>query len=267
MGIGTFITAVVLGQVTSWPSALILVFGSVVVGVILYAVLALVRAPFIVIAQHHRQLSDVNQRLIEVEARSLDAPLLSLPSSETPTQAIPAQMSAASIEFVNFMVVDRWFATSGEFPITEEEPDDERDAETLKLQLMLARFYYKPERDVPPRIYIKAHLAIADSQGAPLQPRYDAVWDEDSGSEYKEFETADTHALVIGLLPKKAEQGLCIYQYGFKSGRFSPTLKTLPGQEFVLHLDLIGKINNITVLRAPMRFLLSLEPSELTFLG
>jgi hypothetical protein len=60
-----------------------LVFGSVVVGVILYALLAIVRAPFIVIGQHHRQILDVNQRLIDVEARYRDAVPLALPP-ETP---------------------------------------------------------------------------------------------------------------------------------------------------------------------------------------
>ena len=100
MGIGTFFTACALGQVTSWPSALLLVFGSVAVGLILYALLAVLRAPFIVIAQHHRQLSDVHQRLVEVEARSLDAaPLLgtlAVPSQETPALAFPAEMAATS---------------------------------------------------------------------------------------------------------------------------------------------------------------------------
>ena len=64
---------------------------------------------------------------------------------------------------------------------------------------------------MPPRIFVKAHISIADSTGMPIKARYDAVWHEGE-DEYKEFDTADTHALVIALIAR--DDAIATLQYG-----------------------------------------------------
>jgi|SRR5215213_6588392 len=233
-----------------------------------------VRSPLQLLARNNEQVAHINERL-DGFAQSLQAVRqlaeaernpLALPPPDTTAQSVPAEIAATSFEFTNFLIVDRWLSI-GTPGLTSDKPDG-RDAEILKYPVMLARFYYKPARDVPPMVYVKVHIAIADFEGAPIQPRYDAVWDESSENEYKGFSTAATHALAIALLPKEPGMLLCTYQYGFKSERFSPVFDTVPGKEFVFQLELIGKVNKVTVMNARMRFSLSLEPQPvLTFLG
>jgi hypothetical protein len=73
MGFGTFVAAIMLGQITSLWSGFWLLVLSILAGLVFYALIAVVRAPFIVIGQHHRQLSDINQRLMNAESRLTEA--------------------------------------------------------------------------------------------------------------------------------------------------------------------------------------------------
>ena len=169
------------------------------------------------------------------------------------------------------MIVDRWLSPD-EHGFINREPAYLKDglkADDLKYSIMLARFYYKPNRDVPPAVHVKAQIIVTDSQGAILQPRYDAVWDVNFPSGYKEFATAATHALSIAVLSEKKKKGheFVTYEYGYRDGEFNPSFTPLEGKEFVLQVELIGKVKSTTVLNAPMRFLLTLEPRpELTLL-
>lgn len=163
------------------------------------------------------------------------------------------------LEFTNPIIIDRWLDL--EHGLTEEEDED---SGSLKVKVVLARFYYKPDQGVPPRISVKAHISIANSAGVPIKARFDAVWEEEE-DEYKEFDTADTHALVIAMIP--CDDAIATLQHGSRPypdtqyGRyFAPSSETLEGKEFRLRVDLIGKRYDEVVINKPFNFNLNLDP-------
>jgi hypothetical protein len=111
---------------------------------------------------------------------------------------------------------------------------------------------------------VKAHISFANASGVPIKARYDAVW-HDEHDEYKEFDTADTHALIIGLIADHDAIVTLQYdrrpypntQYGYY---FDPSSEGLEGKEFRLRVELIGKRDNDVVINKPFDFSLSLEP-------
>lgn len=218
------------------------------------AVYNFVRVPLRLIQQQQTQIADLSSALNELQQRVAGA---DLPRALI---AAPVQDGAPNLEFTNPVLVDRWFSLTDP-GLTPDQPKDHIEKKVLRAQVMLARFYYKPERDVPPSIDVRAHLSVANSEGVPLKARYDAVWDTESESEYKEFETADTHGLVIGLIAKVPPPRLGVYEYVRKAGKFDPDLTYIPGQEFLLDLELIGKSKNTTVLNSKLRFRLRFEPN------
>ncbi|HXQ37405.1 MAG TPA: hypothetical protein VN843_25570 [Anaerolineales bacterium] len=71
------------GRLHGWPDAKTLVYflvWSLVVGVTLYAIVAVVRAPFVVIGRQQRELADLKERLGLLEAMPLPGALPPLPS-------------------------------------------------------------------------------------------------------------------------------------------------------------------------------------------
>src|SRR5262249_47344187 len=63
--------------------------------------------------------------------------------------------SQPHIEFTNPDMKARWLDNLAR--LTDERPSHQSEP----FSVMLARFYYKPERDVPPSIKVKAHISIA----------------------------------------------------------------------------------------------------------
>lgn len=170
----------------------------------------------------------------------------------------PSDFRKPDIEFVNHVIIDRWL--NAERGLVEEE---DGDSGSLGVKVVLARFYYKADQGVPSRISVKAHASIANSEGVPIKTRFDAVW-HDYEYEYQEFDTADTHALVIALILDKA---IAVLQYDTRAysdtqyGRyFSPTPEVLEGTEFRLRIDLIGKRYDAVVINKPFNFSLALNP-------
>lgn len=93
------------------------------------------------------------------------------------------------------------------------------------VEVMLARFYYKPERNVPPFLFVKAHISIANADHVPIKARYDATWDEECDSASIRLGTAETGVVVVALLPPpEHNEGESILTWGFGSNKdgFAP---------------------------------------------
>jgi len=202
------------------------------------AVFNFIRSPLRMLAEHHRHFANLADAGIAGDG--------------TIYKGNP------DIEYTDFEIVERWLGD--ESGLTDEKPDDEW-GKADKVRVILARFYYKPHRDVPPFLYVKAHIAIADSEGMPIKTRYDAVWDKERESEYKRFETTDSYKLIVAVLPcdLELEPGIVTFQHGERDGEFCPELILLDGKEFQLQLDLIGKHQNIPILNKWFTFSLSLD--------
>jgi hypothetical protein len=184
---------------------------------------------------------------------------------EIPTDELNRQYAQPHIEFTNPEIVNRWLSEYGQLlpePPTPASPYSKPDA---PLTVMLARFYYKPESDVPPFIKTKAHISIADSEGKPIRARYDAVWDREYESEYIYLETAQTHSLIVALLPVEDKVN-GIITWGFarnQSRHFVADRVNLKGNEFRLRIELIGKHESAIVLQIPLDFNLKVHPHSL----
>jgi len=72
MAIGAFLYAYQTGQVTSLGNGIKLVGFSILAGLLFYFVLAVIRAPFIVVGWHLRQLSALSLKLADISALPLE---------------------------------------------------------------------------------------------------------------------------------------------------------------------------------------------------
>jgi len=75
-------------------------FWSLIIGVVLYAIVAALRAPFEVIARHHRQLSDIHQRLMDAEGRLTEASAVKQLPASTKTEPKEPNIVYLSAEIV-----------------------------------------------------------------------------------------------------------------------------------------------------------------------
>ena len=166
--------------------------------------------------------------------------------------------SQPHIEFTNPEVRPRWIKPYGGLVKETPEPHSENHTE---MPVMLARFYYKDEPNVPPEIKVTAKIAIADPTGKPIKARYDGAWDEFTDSEYRRFATAQTRALIVALTPKM--HGIMTWGFGRNAKGFDPDCEALHGEAFLLAVDLIGKSEGEIVLQKPLKFRLTIDPPDL----
>jgi hypothetical protein len=200
-----------------------------------------IRSPLRLLASHHRQLMALDQLRLGKNA--------------------PSQYAGTpDIEFTNPEIIEGWFhaATLG---LTREKPPHDQSA--IKVQVMLVRLYYKPDRAVPPFLNLKAHMSIADVSGNPIKARYDAVWDTGQESAYKLFHTADIHELIIALF---IGTSVCTYEYGWRDGNFKPEFNPLNGNSFRIRLELIGKHESDAVLNKFLEFSLKADPPSMSLI-
>src|SRR5262249_43439123 len=129
----------------------------------------------------------------------------------------------------------------------------------IEVKVMLARLYYKPDPAVPSPLYVKAHLAIANAEGVPIHARYDAAWEDELEVEYKEFDTAETHELIIAMISTEPP-AIATVEHRSTSKSFKPESHQFEGSEFRLRLELIGKYYNDTVLNQAFDFALGVLP-------
>jgi len=229
-----------------WPTikTVVVIYTALLVAT---AIFNFIRAPLRLLSEHHLTLAELTeQRLAQVQTRAL-------PDKSDASVGAFVHTAEPNIEFTNPEVVTRWLNRRG--GVTDEE--------VLKTRVLLARFYYKPDRGVPPMIYVKAHVAFANAEGVPIKARYDAIWDKGQENEYKEFQTADTHGLVIAVLSDAPEKGIATYKYNDSDGEFQPECDMLFDEEFRLRLELIGKYHNEPILNKSLEFTLSLDPQVL----
>lgn len=161
------------------------------------------------------------------------------------------------IEFTNQFVGPRVFDEQGCLRTAKAHPS---------IDAMLARFYYKPQRNVPPFLYVKAHISIADAEGNPIKVRYDGTWDEYCESGSMRLDTTEHCVLVVALFPPpEHNDGESILTWGFGSDAdgFAPDRTLLRGGEFVLWVQIIGKHEGDVVLNAPFRFRLNVARKSL----
>lgn len=122
---------------------------------------------------------------------------------------------------------------------------------------LLARFYYKPERNVPFELNTKALISIANSAGVPVKTRYDGLWDGNYDTEYTEFYTAKHYTLVIALLPPvDVNERESIVTWGLAPNDHT----VLVGSEFLFTIELVGKYRREPVLQASFNFRLKVTP-------
>src|SRR6266403_943752 len=157
------------------------------------------------------------------------------------------------IEFTNPFIGPRIIDAWGCLRTATESPN---------VDVMLARFYYKPERNVPPFLFVKAHISIANAQGTPIKARYDATWDEECDSASVRLGTAETCVVVVAVLPPpENNEGESILTWWFGSNKdgFAPDSTILKGGEFILTLELVGKDWNDVVLHTSLDFRLNVN--------
>jgi hypothetical protein len=176
--------------------------------------------------------------------------------SQAPTGPAPRTFAQPHIEFTNpalgMYVVDAF----NRLQRVNTDPNT---------MVMLARFYYKPERNVPPYLFVKAHISIADAQGNPIKARYDGVWDGHYDSATIRFGTAETYSLVVALLPPPhINERDSIVTWGFGSSSdglalsgFVSDSNVLISEEFRLTIELVGKHQHDVVLHTSLNFRLN----------
>ena len=183
---------------------------------------------------------------------------LSMPEQKNPIDESRRVYAQPHIEFTNPEIVDRWLDEHGRLM---KELSMNRGGSPFSI--MLARFYYKPDLDVPPSMKVKAQISIADSEGKPIKARYDAVWDGKHDSEYAYFETAQTRPVIVALLPVETEvDGIMTWGFGRNktSQDFAADRVTLQGKEFRVRIEVIGKYEGAIVLQVPLDFRLRVHP-------
>ena len=137
--------------------------------------------------------------------------------------------------------------------------------------VMLARFYYKPERNVPPYMNVKAHISIADAQGRPMKARFDGLWDGHYDSATIRFGTAETYRLVVALLPPPHVNecdSIVTWGFGARSdglaiSGFAPDKHVLIAGEFRLTIELVGKHQHDVVLHTSLNFRLNVRQQSM----
>lgn len=99
MTAASFIIDLLQGQVTSVGSAALSLLYAVLVGLILYVLINVIRAPFIVIGQHHRKIVELSERLREIEPSThiADISASSAPAQRA-TGSSPAELSQGELK-------------------------------------------------------------------------------------------------------------------------------------------------------------------------
>jgi hypothetical protein len=221
----TWINDYLLGRL-DWQSGLRSLFFSLVIGIILYIIVAAVRAPFIVLARNHQRLSLLDNKLALAEER-----LLTTSTSEVMPKNKP------EIEPVLCYVT--------EMELTERMTL----LEGKGCQVALADFHMKPIEDseywVEVRSQITFHLIDVDLE-AKLRIR-DAVWLH-SDKIRLDFHRGETRSLVLALL---SPTGVLAYEHHLqepgrnpKNTYLKPLTKPLNEDRLFVRVRLIGEYLN-----------------------
>jgi hypothetical protein len=215
-------------------------------------------------------ISPVRQQLNQTasphnEQRNEFSPKIEIHQNQAQVQPTvePRSFSEPHIEFTNPLIAPRTIDAWGRLQVANGPPT---------VDVMLARFYFKPERSVPPYLFLKAHLSIADEEHVPIKARYDGTWDGHSDSSFIRLGTAQTGVLVVALLPPaNHNEGESILTWGFEGlsadGGFASDNAMLRGREFFLTIELVGKYQSDVVLHESLNFSLNVNRRSMALIS
>jgi hypothetical protein len=149
--------------------------------------------------------------------------------------------------------------------------DSELAYDVKNVGVALARFYYKPDVDVPPSLYVRAHIEFRDADGEVTTVN-DAMWHKED-DKYREFNTGDSHELIVALIPIGSKDRVLTYEHnlqpheaeftkshGFTTEHLAPEIGEMRGKEFNFGIELIGKSHEQVMVTKNFNFKLTLEP-------
>lgn len=153
---------------------------------------------------------------------------------------------------------------------------DYKDAELahdkVNVIVALAKFYYRPDVGVDPSLRVKANIEFRDEGGEPVIIN-DLMW-RTGDDKYKEFNTGDSHELIIALIPVGSTNKFLSYEHnletfeggftrdgGFTRKYLAPEINEIHGKEFNLSVGLIGKRHNEVIMHQSFGLKLTLEPT------
>src|SRR5262249_9050216 len=115
-----------------------------------------------------------------------------------------------------------------------------------------------PDVGVPPGLDVVGHIFLRDNQGKliaqlyrPVWYRhYEATWYKDSAGPPIRFETAAQHELIVALIAPGVSDQIYLYEHNQVElhlrartrMQFSPQVIQYPGSEFLVQIQLIGKL-------------------------
>lgn len=136
----------------------------------------------------------------------------------------------------------------------------------------LAKFYYRPDVGVDPWLSVRAHIEFRDEDGYVAAAVDDAMWHKED-DKYKEFNTGDSHYLIVALIPIGSKDMVLTYEHnleshdgvftktgGFVTERLVPEIRNIQGKEFKFSVELIGKRLNQVIVTKKFNFRLTLTP-------
>src|SRR6185503_9261526 len=127
---------------------------------------------------------------------------------------------------------------------------------------ILAKFYYRADPGVDPRLRLNAHVFIyeidpvttlTDDPPKSKVEIYKPVWDDDEPHVSHAFSAGYDHELIVALVPVNgASKSIVGYEYDTKKvstymgteREFYPRLHSLEGQFFRIRIELIPKLHN-----------------------
>src|SRR5438270_6945044 len=143
MSVANFLNDYSAGRVTSAPSAVKSIFVSCLIGVILYLLINIIRAPFIVIGKQHRQITHLTQRLAddevtlnEVEAR----PPVVIEKVAESVAALPEPKHEPNLVYVKSEIVEA-YKDINENIIEGHLEREQRTNEEVNLRALVAVFH------------------------------------------------------------------------------------------------------------------------------
>jgi hypothetical protein len=235
MTVATFIAALLLGESIS-PWLVLRSAGlSIIVGVSLYLLIAILRAPFVIIGQHHREIIDLRQQGAKPESEPIWKPLIERDAS----RIIRRPLDEANTIYEH------------------EVPDNELNEET-NVYVALSRFHHRVgELGQAAYVEIKAHVYLGDADSNAITD-YDAVWwprHQEPGYCDRRYRLSvgDRKEIVLALIDPK--NTLWTYEYHTRRNRdkyvpgeeLSPVTNPVSGVDFMIAVEIILEFDSVVI--------------------
>ena len=234
MSLAAFIAAFLTGQVASAGSAALFVLLSIVAGLVFYGLVAVVRAPFIVIGQQHRQLAELNQRLLEVESRTLN------PASFLAAALLPAETPKEELEPNLVCLRTEWVACfQGHLGMFVQTPFDEApEGESYLACVAVIDNQATRLRKVGPVLNVTARLRYRNEMDYEIAR---GAWLSEPDSDVT-FHSSRVHSLILAVTFEGGRGGLQIVELRRTgatgvSADITPTLSDKITVEVILESD------------------------------